>query len=208
MADIDAIARRPAAYLAETGLPQLSGGLVFFIIGSSFLIQRLLPTTAQYVLSVQWVGIGCCVAVFLGAAAIKRRMVFPRGGYVEPLGRTTRWLSFIVFVLVAVAIWVFARARALHRFDLPDSSLLWPGFAILFAVICLYGGWQQKSAGMIRFGVYLTCLAPLLWWLPANNNYERSACFQIAAGAPMAVAAVRLRRFLRANPTPLEIRNE
>jgi hypothetical protein len=30
MADFDAIARRPAAYLAETGVPQLSGGSIFF----------------------------------------------------------------------------------------------------------------------------------------------------------------------------------
>jgi hypothetical protein len=209
MADIDAIARRPAAYLAETGLPQLTSGFGFFIGGCFVLIQRLLPGTALYVLSTQWIGIGCCVAVFLGIAAIRRRIVFPRGGYVAPRGRTPRLLYFSTFALVAVTVWVFARARALHRFDLLDSSLIWPGFAILFAVICLYGGWQQKNTGMTCFGVYLVCLAPLLWWLPATNNYERSAYFQVAAGAPLAAAgAVRLRHFLRANPMQPKIRNE
>jgi hypothetical protein len=214
MPDIDALARRPAAYLWETGLPWLTGGLVFFIGGSAILIQQhFVPPTLHHgysMLALQWAGILCAIAVLLGAGAIKRRILFPRGGYVAPLasGRSQRRLFFAVFALVAFGIWAFARGRALPRFNLPDSALIWPGFALVFAVICLYGGWQQKIAGMTSFGVYMACLAPLLWFLP-GTDYERGACLQIAAGAPMAVAgALRLRRFLKANPTQPEIRNE
>ncbi len=52
MADLDAIAQRPAEYLAETGVHQLGGGLIFFFLGSSILTQRLLPRTPLYMLAV------------------------------------------------------------------------------------------------------------------------------------------------------------
>jgi hypothetical protein len=205
MADLDSIARRPAAYLAETGVPQLTSGLIFFSLGSSVLIQRLLPRTLLYTLAVPWIGICCAVAVLLATAAIKRKMVFPRGGYVVAPGRTQQslYLFLSVLVPVAAALW-FAHASPGRRFDLFESRLVWPGFAIWFAVMCLLSGRQQKSASAIYFGVYLACLAPLLWWLPATT-YEQSACLQVAAGAPLAVAgAVRLTRFFRTNPMPPE----
>jgi hypothetical protein len=208
MADFDAIARRPVAYLAETGAPQLGSGLIFFFLGSSVLIQRSLPRTPLYLMVEPWIGTCCAIAVMLTIAAIKRRVVFPRGGYVVPIGRTRRWLYLGVTVLVAVAIWAFARSTPGHRLDFLESRLVWPGFAITFSVICLSGGLQQKSASTIYFGVYLACLAPLLWWLPVSI-YEQSACLQVATGAPLAIGgAVRLRRFLRANPTSPEPRNE
>jgi hypothetical protein len=208
MAHFDAIAQRPAEYLAETGVPQLSSGLIFFFLGSSILIQRLLPRTPLYMLTVSYTGTCCTIAVLLAIAAIKRKMVFPRGGYVVPLGRALRSLYLGLTVLFGVAICAFVRATPRDRFDLLESRLVWPGFAIVFAVICLSAGRQQKNASQIYFGVYLVCLAPLLWWLPVST-YEQSACLQVAAGAPLAVAgAVRLRRFFRANPMPPEPLNE
>jgi hypothetical protein len=205
MADLDSIARRPAAYLAETGVPQLTSGLIFFFLGSSVLIQRLLPRTNLYKPAVPWIGICCAIAVLLAIAAIKRKMVFPRGGYVVPLGGTQRSPSFFLAVLltVAVAIW-FAHASPGRRFDLLENRLFWPGLAIVFAVMRLFPGPQHKSASAICFGVYLACLAPLLWWLPVTTH-EQGAYLQVAAGAPLAVAgAVRLSRFFRTNPMPPE----
>ena len=205
MVDFDAIARRPAAYLAETGVPQLSGGLSFVFLGSSILIRHLLPSTTFYMLGAQYSAVFFALTVLLGTAAIKRKLVFPRGGYVVPLGRTPRLLYLGLTMLFAVAMWAFVLASPGHRFDLLESPLVWPGFAIVIAVICLSAGWQQKSAPALYFGVYLACLAPLLWWAPVTP-YEQGACLQVAAGAPLAVAgAVRLRRFLMANPIPREL---
>lgn len=66
MADLDAIAQRPAEYLAETGVPQLSGGLIFFSLGSSILIQRLLPRTPLYMLAVPYTGTCCAIRRAVG----------------------------------------------------------------------------------------------------------------------------------------------
>jgi hypothetical protein len=208
MADLDAIAQRPAAYLAGTGLPQLGGGLVFLFGGSAILIQRLLPGTPLYRLALPWVGTLCGIAAMLAIAAIKRKVIFPRGGYVVPLGRPQRLLYFGLGLLIVIALWAFARAGPEHRIDLLESRLVWPGFAILFAFICLSAVRQQKSASTVYFGVYLACLAPLLWWLPVST-YEQGACLQVGAGGPLAAAGGgRLIRFFRANPIPPEPGNE
>src|SRR5258708_9663963 len=81
--DIDKIASRPREYLAETGVPQLVGGLIFFFLGSAVLIQQRLPKGFMAQEMPQWIATCCCLAVLLGARALKRRIVFPRGGYVE-----------------------------------------------------------------------------------------------------------------------------
>jgi hypothetical protein len=88
-----------------------------------------------------------------------------------------------------------------------DQRLVVPGFAILFAAITLAYGWRDKSPLMISFGLYLLCLAPLLWWLPVSS-VERGASLKVGAGAPLALGgAFILRRFLKANPRRLETSN-
>jgi hypothetical protein len=207
MRDFDAIAERPAGHLAETGLPQLTSGLGFFILGSSVLIQRALPRTFLYMVGAQWIGIACAAAVMVALASLKRRMVFPRGGYVVPVGRMRRLVLLCITLLSAIAIWAYVGTTPGHRLDFLKSRLVWPGFAITFSVICLWAGLKQKSSLTIYFALYLACVAPLLWWLPIST-YEQSACLQVAAGAPVAITgAIRLRRFLIANPMPAEPRN-
>jgi hypothetical protein len=203
MANIEQIAGRPAKYLAQTGLPQLTSGLGFSIIGSASLIQNFLaatPVYRDYSLVAAWAGTCLAFVVLCLLFVVKRRIVFPRGGYVKPLGTRTRLIFWPVLVGVAVLLWAVARRRGTQF--LGDSALVWPGFAILFAVICLDGGRRQKSVPMLCFGIYLLCLAPLLWWLPVNE-FARGGAFEVAAGAPLAViGAVCLRRFLRTNPPP------
>ena len=53
---------------------------------------------------------------------------------------------------------------------------------------------------MLWFGVYLLLLAPLLWWLPADN-YKRGGVFQLAVGVPVALfGAMRLLKYLKTTP--------
>lgn len=203
MTDIDKITSRPNEYLAETGVPQLLGGAVFFFFGSSVLIQHVLPKGSMDEEILMWISICCAGAALLGARALKRRIVFPRGGYVEPRPHPAVKFAMVAFVAAVILIAIFGPMRLPYR----GSRSREPGFAIAFAVICLAAGWQQKNTSRMVFGFYLAGLAPLLW-IPESSN-ERFAWLEVGIGAPAAVAgAIRLRRFLKVNPRLVETTNE
>ena len=207
MRDVAEIVRRPTSYLAETGIPQLAGGLVFFFLGSSIVIQRGLPATFLAQELPHWIALCCAGAILWGQQALKRRMVFPRAGYAEPLpqpaGRPVL-IGSLAMVAVIGIVGLMWQTRMPHL----TSVLIEPGFAVAFAILCLGSGIQQKSPVMMWFGVYFVCLAPVLWWMPVSN-YERGGWLQVGAGVPVAVAgAVQLKRFLKANPKPVETVNE
>jgi hypothetical protein len=209
MADLYQIAGRPAEYLSETGTPQLLGGLVLFILGVSALIQTLMVTrgASNWFLVVQFAGLCCVGIVFWRLSALKRRIVFPRGGYVRPRGRMWIYFRAALVGLAGLAYSVFSDMWPRLRIGI-ESPLLWPAFMIVFAIIGLDSGWRQKNALTLWFSVYIACLAPLVWLLPLNN-YARSGALMMALGAPIAVrGALRLRLFVLSNPMPPEPRNE
>jgi len=204
------MAERPARYLAETGMPQLSGGLIMLVLGGSVLIQSLAliaPAYRDYGLILQYAALGCVGIVLWRLAALRQGVVFPRGGYVRPRGSGQTYLQAILIGLAGLAYSALSDIWPRYRIGL-ESRLLWPAFAMLFAAICLASGQREKSASTMWFGAYMACLAPLLWWLPMNN-YARSGAFELAVGAPLAVTgAFRLREFVRAHPMPKETGDE
>jgi hypothetical protein len=201
--DIDKIASRPQQYLTEAGIPQLVGGLTFFFLGTSVLVLRLLPTSHV----VQWAGVLFAGVVLWTAKSLKQRLVFPRGGYVEPLPNASRAPVMIIALVLGLLISVTAR---LWRDFVPslDSPLIFPGFAVAFSALLLFTGWRKKSVLILWLGAYFLCLAPVLWLLPFTN-YEKGASLQAAAGAILAIAgAIRLRHFIRVNPIAVVANNE
>ena len=207
MADINKLTSRPQEYLAETGVPQIVGGLIWFFLGSSVLIQRVLPKEFIDRQIPVWIAIACAAAAMLAARALKRRIVFPRGGYVHPRPRPAARSTLVAGIAVVVAFGIIAIVWP-GRMPRMESRLIAPGFALAFAIICLVSGWRQNSSATMLFGVYLACLAPILGWIP-RNTYEGMSFLEVGVGVPLAVAgAVRLRNFLRANPRPLETTNE
>ena len=158
---------------------------------------------------VQYAGLCCVGIVWWRLSALKRRMVFPRGGYVKPRGRNQVYLSARLLVVAGLAGYsVFTDGWPRFQVGL-ESPLVWPVFMIVFALIFLDTGRRQKQPLFLWFGVYMACLAPLLWLLPVKNNYARSGALMVAIGAPLAVlGTLRLRRFVRSNPMPPEPRNE
>lgn len=203
MPDIDQIASRPRVYLSETGVPQLMGGVIFVVLGTTVLIQQVLLEGPIAQLITQWTGILCAGAVLWGARALRRRIVFPRSGYAEP--RVTPASRFLFWgpMAAAVALGIFAIAMPGHLPHM-ESRLIAPGFGILFAILLLAAGWRQRSALTMWFGVYFIALARLLWWIP-GTSYELMAALQVGAGIPLAVfGALRLRSYLKGNPMPVE----
>ena len=149
-----------------------------------------------------WAANGCAGAALLGAWALKRRIVFPRGGYVEPRGSPAVKFALVAFIAAVILIAIFGPMR------LPpmESRFVEPGFAAGLAVMCLVSGWKGKSTSLFWFGVYLVGLALLLWF--PERAIERNAWLEVGGGAPLAVAgAIRLRNFLKANPRPVETTN-
>ena len=196
MPDLDKIARRPGEYLAGTGVPQLTSGLVFALLGSSVLLQRLAPQQFGGQMTIAWSGLALCGLVFWLSRRVKQRAVFPRGGYVTTNQFTRSRIAGWVFAAILLVLGILGYTLPVQ---LLDSRLMWPGFAIAGASICLASGWQQKSPLMMWFSVYFLLLAPFLWWLPADN-YARGAAMQLAVGAPVAaVGAIRLRKYLKAS---------
>jgi hypothetical protein len=207
MTDIDKIASRPSQYLAQTGVAQIVSGLIWFFLGASVLIQRVLPKGFSDPQIPVWIALGCAGATVLGARALQQRIVFPRGGYVQPRPRPAARSTFVVSIGLVVAFGIIAIVWP-GRVPRIDSRFMAPGFALAFAIICLVSGRRQNSSSMMLFGAYLACLAPLLGWMPLNS-YELMCCLEVGVGVPLAVAgAVRLRNFLRANPGSVETTNE
>ncbi len=194
MPDVNKIARRPGEYLAETGIPQLTGGLGFSVLGGG----TLLAIWSGNLIVVNWSVVLVCALVFWFVHRIKQRLVFPRGGYVVVERPRGNRILMAVFIGLSLALLVLALAGySFHQFD---SRMLWPGYAIVFAIILAWGGWKKNSSLTILFGAYFLVLAPLLWWEPMNN-YGRGGTLQLAAGLPVAIfGALRLRKYLKSTP--------
>lgn len=192
MRSLDELATRPALYLTETGLPHLTGGILMFLIGAAGLTMRFLLKTDVTQAASIWIGLCAVVAVRWGANLLKKKVVFPRGGYVKVLpsksGAIALVLGLATFLLLLTLV----------------GPLAGYGFVTLLAVATLACGWRVKAC----FGVYLLCLAAALWALPVTR-VEQSALLQFGAGVPLAiVGGLILRTFLRANPKHPELSNE
>jgi hypothetical protein len=198
MTDVSRLAARPAAYLRETGVPHLFGGLTFFFLGLSALLPAVLPHSFVAQEAPKWAAIALCCGGAWISRRLQQRYVFPRGGYVEV--RTNRLPGAIAAAVVVVLLWRF------HQ--LITERLLWPAFALVFAAISLAEGIRRKHAAAVCFGIYMVGIAGFLWWVP-GNNYERSGWGEMGVGLPLALyGAFRLRAFLNANPLPRDNAHE
>jgi hypothetical protein len=97
----------------------------------------------------------------------------------------------LVPLVIAYAFTSYGRQPAPH---LPDyDRLIVPGFAVTFAALSFYYGRKRNAPLLLAYGIYLICLALLIWWLPLTPT-ERSGLLMSGAGGPLAVfGAMRLR---------------
>jgi hypothetical protein len=199
MPDINTLSKRPLEYSWETGVSPLFSGSIFFLLGASGLLKRFLPQTAFAQQGVSWLVI-CLVAV----AILVAKIWGTRG-----IGRTWLLLPIVLVPLVLVPL-VSAYAftsygRPSNPYPLNIDRLVMPGFAVLFGVLSLYYYVRkQETPALLAYGIYLMCLALLIWWLPLSST-ERGDLLNSGAGGPLAVfGAMRLREFLRTEPKPVE----
>jgi hypothetical protein len=202
---VDEIAQRPMGYLNETGVPWLTSGLVWVLLGLSQLVWPILAARESHqnlALGVQFSGVICAVLVLWGAFKLKQRVVFPRGGYVVPReSPRVRILAMIAFSGIFL-VWLFTRGGT-H--SLYAGQQLWaPGFAIVFAAISAASARQGKSSLGYWFAAYLICLGAVLYQTQ-SGGYASMSWLQVGIGGPLAAyGAIRLRQFIGANPRPIE----
>lgn len=212
MVDIDMPSKRPLESLWETGVAPLFVGSSFFMLGTSDLLKRFLPQAPLAQQGLSWVAV-CFTFVALAAVALwgKRSVsrtgaITPSSGSLEPKSR--KWLLVPVF-LVPLVLLPLVIVYALTTFGrqpdpvfLNDTRLIAPGFAILLGVISLHHGRTRKVPLLPTYGIYLLCLALLIWWLPLSPT-ERFGLLESGAGGPLSVyGAMRLRAVLNADPKP------
>jgi hypothetical protein len=195
MAGIDEIIRRPAMFLSDSGLPWLSMGLSFSAMGYIGLMTEWHPAH-QWIL--QWALLGFVALVAWATWEFKRRMVFPRGRYVEPYERPLRlwdWIWPLILPVGLVA--VILLLKDVRTFDW--VRLLGPGLAVCFAIMSAVAARAVNRPILIFFAIYLLGLSVALWFIRSSGPQW----LRIGTGVPMAVyGAVQLWRFLKANPRP------
>lgn len=190
--------------LSRTGFGELAAGLLFSIMGASYLVQPFRPGMFTAIEAAKWFVLFPLFAVMMwGRRALKRRFA---GGFIEPTGswwpaqreKLSREWSFVSLAVVVAFFLVFLVEVAVRGMDF-DRRWLGAGFAVCIALQVLMEGCTRRSALLIAFAAYLLCLAGIEWQLPAA--IDRFAVMEAGAGAPWAIAgAIRLRSVLKANP--------
>ena len=116
--NLDDIARRPAQYWMIDGLPELMLGVLWIVWGAAWLAGERLPHAwpwKAYWLIVPPALAMSGLAVNAMTRALKRRVTFPRAGYVEwdqPARRTTYGIGAAI---VVAPYWRWRRLEPVDR---------------------------------------------------------------------------------------------
>jgi hypothetical protein len=197
MPDVNTLSKRPPESLWETALSPLLAGFGFFLLETPHLLERFLPQIAPMHHGIWWLTI-CFVAAFAAVVIWSKQSI-------------SRKVLLLPIVLIPLVLVPLVLAYALSPFGRPATSIYFDsdrlvesGFAVLIATISLYYWRKRKASLPLAYGIYLMCLALLIWWLPLSRT-EPDDLLMVGVGGPLGVyGAARLRAILRANPEPTE----
>lgn len=201
--DVEAVRLRASQYWMEDGLVELMFGLMISVQSGLFLAAGTLPKPLDQldhlaILGFQGVSMAVTLAILGGFKSLKKRITFPRTGYVA-LPEPTRMHRAFFFAMFAVFAVIFTLL-------MPIRSFAMLAFALVFAVCLLGGGLQYKEPSML-WEAFLTLLfAACMSWFAPLRGMRGMGVLMILVGVSMAIiGAFRPRRFLRVNPRPQEI---
>ena len=197
--DLDAIAKRPLRYWNEDGLTEFFVGLMVLVPVCLFRAGETSLKGSPFFIGVPLVWALAIVIMSRTYKTLKERIIAPRGGYValrEPR-KTVRVVgAVLVASLMAVAALAFPLAPILTRWGTVASLVLAGVWAACFVI----GGIQGRQPHML----VLACV-PLLvgLWIYLDNPSFMESSFRLCSiqgGALALSGAIRLRKFLKANP--------
>lgn len=205
MPDIDRIMKRTVRHAYEDGIGEIFYGVLFMLIGLVFFVETALKPAIP-----SFSAIGAIVLLLGGyllgrwlVPALKRRLVFPRTGFVtyrQPsAGRL--WMAVGIAVLVgsfvAVASLALAARPAWRDWLLLANGLVWGAFLLYLAV----------QLGLRRFMLLagLSGLVGAAAFLAGLGETLGSAVYFAVMGLALAVGgALALRTYLHRAPQPEE----
>ncbi len=199
--DLKDIERRPLRHWNIDGLPELYMGLLWLVWGGLWIYgQSLLAGLARKIF---WgvVPMLLVAATFLGGwflKKIKERITYPRAGYVQP-GRQRQRAAWAAIVGALAVVAAFPMARS------ADLRALMPllASAALSAVFALTARRMQVPFFLWYAPVPLLLQAGYYW---IRGSFLSLEWMFVILGALCTVGgAIRLRRFLRANPKPADL---
>jgi hypothetical protein len=201
LADLAQIERNAFRDTVQDGLVDIFGGFFLFLMGG-----RLHDGSVAIVFPFIFLG------TFL-VAALKRRYVYPRIGYVELAQRDSKqgWRWLLGFGLAVVAVFV---AVLLLSGDIRDAALWYRWMPIPFGMVMLAGFIiAARKSRLIRFYLYAALAAAggaTFPFLPLTGKLEALSLYLVALGLPMLVCGVVVfALFLRRNPVqPVEAQDE
>jgi hypothetical protein len=160
--NIDATMRRTRAYWYIDGLTEIAAGAVFLAIGVLFVVETALLASERASGNLSALGLPVIILAgsWVGGRAVmaaKRRLTFPRTGYVTypPAPRRRRGLAAAVALLVALGLVVLAQAVG-DGYALERATPLLDGLAVGVFLAFITG-----TTGVSRFAA-LAALAVVL----------------------------------------------
>ena len=200
--DLDEIARRPARYWTIDGLPELMLGVLWIVSGGAWLLGQQVP--ARWPWKAYWLIVAPALALGGFAAnaltrALKRRVTFPRSGYVDwrpPDRRSRTRLAATIVVGAAMLAWAALSSRQPALEDRAPAVL-----SVIIALSFVAISIRQRTphhlalaAAAVAFPVALASL---------TTGWDTTYWLFVALGAACAlVGAIRLTRFVRSHPLP------
>jgi len=200
--DLDEVARRPAQYWTIDGLPELMLGVLWIVWGGAWLFGQRLPHAWPW--KAYWLVVPAALAMSGLAAnaitrALKRRLTFPRAGYVEwrqPEGVAAyRVAAAIVLAAVILALATLGAGRS--DFEQRAPAVITVILALSFVAISV----RRRTPHHLAIAAAAVALAVAV--TAVTSGWQAMNWLFVALGALcVLVGGIRLARFLKMHPLP------
>lgn len=195
MDDLYLISKRPFTFWAQDGLPSLVFGLNFMLTGLVFLIGFSLPRNPFYPFAALLLWGVIILASRWGLMKLKRRIVFPRSGYIafQPRGWMFHASVIAIGIVLAAFVPIVIRQSSFHGWTLNAG----PAAAFLFALASLDSWFRYRFPdGILLAGV---SVAVGVWMFHTHAQFINGLLWLIIAtgGAGVFTGGLRLYVFLR-----------
>jgi hypothetical protein len=200
--NLDDVARRPAQYWTIDGLPELMLGVVWIIWGGAWLAGQRLPH--EWPWKAYWLIVPPALAMSGLAAnaitrALKRRLTFPRAGYVEwqRPERLTAYRVAAAIVVVAATLAVVTLGAGRSDFEQRAPAAITVILALSFVALSV----RQRTPHHLALAAAAVALAVAV--SVVTSGWDAMNWLFVALGSMcILVGGIRLARFLRTHPLP------